>query len=189
MRDQALSAFKEHLFEPSTYPKPGDSRFPQDRRIYVQTYHTMLGVIQKQEDYVSPFFFDLIIADEAHRSLFNTFKEIIDYFDCLKVGLTATPKDKVHASSYDLFNCPNGIPTYEYSFEEAVERGFLCDYEVLKAGLESNRGLRARNSLRERRNFHAGIDEIDYKGTDLEKHFTNKDTNKVLMELMDEVDG
>ena len=44
-------------------------RFPLDRRIYVQTYHTMLNMLQKQEDYVSPFFFDLIIMDEAHRSL------------------------------------------------------------------------------------------------------------------------
>ncbi len=191
LRDQALSAFKEHLSEPSTYPKPGDSRFPLDRRIYVQTYHTMLGVIQKQEDYVSPFFFDLIIADEAHRSLFNTFKEIIDYFDCLKVGLTATPKDKVHASSYDLFNCPNGIPTYEYSFEEAVDRGFLCDYEVLKVrtGIQLE-GLRGEELSEEEREklFMQGIDpdEIDYEGTDLEKHFTNKDTNrKILMELMD----
>ena len=81
----------------------------------------MLGVIQKQEDYVSPFFFDLIIADEAHRSLFNTFKEIIDYFDCLRSVLPPLRRTRC-ASSYDLFNCPNGIPTYEYSFEEAVER-------------------------------------------------------------------
>ena len=191
LRDQALSAYKEHLNEPSTYPKPGDSSFPLDRRVYVQTYQTMLGVIQKQENYVSPFFFDLIIADEAHRSLFNTFKEIIDYFDALKVGLTATPKDKVHASSYDLFNCADGLPTFEYSYQEAVTNNYLNDYEVLKVrtGVQID-GLKGIDISEEEREklYQQGIDpdDIDYEGTDLEKIFTNKDTNrKVLMELME----
>jgi len=191
LRDQALSAYKEHLNEPSTYPKPGDSVFPLDRRVYVQTYQTMLGVIQKQENYVSPFFFDLIIADEAHRSLFNTFKEIIDYFDALKVGLTATPKDKVHASSYELFNCTDGLPTFEYSYEKAVSDGYLNDYEVLKVrtGVQID-GLKGIDIPEEEKEklYQEGIDpdDIDYEGTDLEKIFTNKDTNrKILMELME----
>ena len=151
----------------------------------------MLGVIQKQENYVSPFFFDLIIADEAHRSLFNTFKEIIDYFDALKVGLTATPKDKVHASSYDLFNCADGLPTFEYSYQEAVTNNYLNDYEVLKVrtGVQID-GLKGIDISEEEREklYQQGIDpdDIDYEGTDLEKIFTNKDTNrKVLMELME----
>ena len=191
LRDQALSAYKEHLTEPSTYPKPDDRGFPLDRRVYVQTYHTMLGVIQKQENYVSPFFFDLIIADEAHRSLFNTFKEIIDYFDALKVGLTATPKNKVHASSYELFSCSDGMPTFEYSYERAVSDGFLNDYEVLKVrtGVQID-GLKGEELSEEQREklILQGIDpdEIDFEGKDLEKEFTNKDTNrKILMELME----
>ena len=191
LRDQALSAYKEHLNEPSTYPKPGDSSFPLDRRVYVQTYQTMLGVIQKQENYVSPFFFDLIIADEAHRSLFNTFKEIIDYFDSLKVGLTATPKNKVHASSYDLFNCADGLPTFEYPYEEAVSNNYLNDYEVLKVRTKMQiKGIQGVDISEEEREklYQEGIDpdDIDYEGTDLEKFFTNKDTNrKILMELME----
>jgi len=191
LREQALSAFKEHLPEPSTYPKKGDYKFPLDRRIYVQTYHTMLGVVQKQEEYVSPFFFDLIIADEAHRSLFNTFKEIIDYFDALKVGLTATPKDKVHASSYELFQCADGTPTYEYAYEKAISDGYLNDFEVFKVrtGIQID-GLKGEELSDEDREklYHQGIDpdEIDYEGTDLEKVFTNKDTNrKILMQLME----
>ena len=191
LRDQALSAYKEHLTEPSTYPKPDDRGFPLDRRVYVQTYHTMLGVIQKQENYVSPFFFDLIIADEAHRSLFNTFKEIIDYFDALKVGLTATPKSKAHASSYELFSCSDGMPTFEYSYDRAVSDGFLNDYEVLKVrtGVQID-GLKGEELSEEQREklILQGIDpdEIDFEGKDLEKHFTNKDTNrKILMELME----
>jgi len=191
LRDQALSAYKEHLTEPSTYPKPDDRGFPLDRRVYVQTYHTMLGVIQKQENYVSPFFFDLIIADEAHRSLFNTFKEIIDYFDALKVGLTATPKSKVHASSYELFSCSDGMPTFEYSYDRAVSDGFLNDYEVLKVrtGVQID-GLKGEKLSEEQREklILQGIDpdEIDFEGKDLEKEFTNKDTNrKILMELME----
>jgi len=191
LRDQALSAYKEHLTEPSTYPKPGDKGFPLDRRVYVQTYHSMLSVIQKQENYISPFFFDLIIADEAHRSLFNKFKEIIDYFDALKVGLTATPKDKVHASSYDLFNCANGMPTFEYSYEEAVNRKFLNDFEVLKLQTEFQMdGIKGNELPEEEREklILQGIDpdEIDFEGKDMEKKFTNHDTNrKILMELYD----
>ena len=191
LRSQALGAFKEHLSEPSVYPKPGDSGFPLDRRIYVQTYHTMLNMLQKQEDYVSPFFFDLIIMDEAHRSLFNTFKEIIDYFDGFKLGLTATPKDKVHASSYKLFNCGKDEPTYEYSYAQGVEDGYLNDYEVLKVrtGVQID-GLKGEEMTVEQQEelMLQGIDpdDIDFEGKDLEKHFTNKDTNrKILMELMD----
>jgi len=191
LRDQALSAYKEHLNEPSIYPKPGDHDFPLDRRVYVQTYHTMLGVVQKQKQYVSPFFFDLIIADEAHRSLFHVFKEIIDYFDALKLGLTATPKDKVHASSYALFNCDKGTPTYEYPYEKAVGDGYLNDFEVLKVrtGVQIE-GLHGDELDEEEQEqlILEGIepDEIDFEGKDLERQFTNKDTNrKILMELME----
>jgi len=192
LRQQALDAFKEHLHEPFVYPQPGDKSFPLDRRIYVQTYHTMLNMLQKQEDYVSPFFFDLVIMDEAHRSLFNTFKEIIDYFDSFKLGLTATPKDKVQASSYALFNCPTDEPTYEYSYEKGVESGFLNDYGVLKVRtgfqIDGLSGADLTDAQRQKLQLE-GIDpdEIDFEGKDLEKNFTNKDTNrKILMELMEQ---
>ncbi len=191
LRDQALDAYKAHLNEPSIYPKPGDTGFPMDRRVYVQTYHTMLNVVQKQEEYISPFYFDLIVMDEAHRSLFHVFKEIIDYFDGLKLGLTATPKDKVHASSYSLFNCEAGQPTFEYSYEQAVSDGYLNDFEVLKVrtGVQID-GLKCEEMSEEQREqlILEGIDpeDIDYEGKDLEKHFTNKDTNrKILLELME----
>ena len=57
LRDQALSAYKEHLTEPSTYPKPDDRGFPLDRRVYVQTYHTMLGVISEAGELCLTFLF------------------------------------------------------------------------------------------------------------------------------------
>jgi type I restriction enzyme R subunit len=191
LQEQALSAFKEHLDNPSTYPNPGDQTFSLDRRVYVETYHSMLGVIQKQENYVSPFFFDLIIIDECHRSLFNTFGEIIDYFDAFKVGLTATPKSKVHASSYKLFNCPPKMPTYEYSYPKAVSDTFLNDYKVWKVrtGVQIN-GLQVDSMDEDEREelILQGInpDEINFEGKDLEKLFSNKDTNrKILMQLME----
>ena len=109
LRDQALGAFKEHLNEPSVWPKPGDSGFAHDRRIYVQTYQSMLKYATG-DNQISPHFFDLIIADEAHRSLFHIYKQILDYFDALKVGLTATPREQVHRSSFKLFGCIDDIP-------------------------------------------------------------------------------
>jgi len=191
LRQQALDAFNEHLQQSPSYPKEGETSFPLDRRIYVQTYHTMSNMLDKQEDYVSPFFFDLIIMDEAHRSLFNKFKGIIDYFDAYKVGLTATPKDKVHASSYELFNCDSEKPTYEYTYEQGINDKHLNDYEVLKVRTDVQiDGLIGEELSEEQREtlFESGIDpdEINYDGKDLEKIFTNKDTNrKILMELME----
>jgi len=191
LRTQALGAFKEHLNEPSVYPKPGDIGFPLDRRIYVETYHTMLNVIQDEGNYISPFYFDLIIMDEAHRSLFNTFGEIIDHFDAYKLGLTATPKHKVNRSSYKLFNCEKDCPTYEYTYPQGVSDGFLNDYKVLDVhtGIQID-GLKGENLTEEERDdlLLEGIDpdDIDFEGKDNERKFSNKDTNrKILLELMD----
>ena len=126
LRDQALGAFKEHLNEPSVWPKPGEYKFAHDRRIYVQTYQSMLKYATG-DNQISPHFFDLIISDEAHRSLFHIYKQILDYFDALKVGLTATPREQVHRSSFKLFGCIDDIPTYDYTYSQGVADGHLCD--------------------------------------------------------------
>jgi type I restriction enzyme R subunit len=67
--------------------------------------------------------FDLIIIDEAHRSIFNKYGAIFEYFDALLVWLTATPKDEVDASTYQMFKCENGEPNFAYSLKEAVQDG------------------------------------------------------------------
>jgi type I restriction enzyme R subunit len=99
-------------------------------RITFSTYQTMIGFIDGENKEFSSARFDLIIIDEAHRSVFNKYGSIFQYFDCLLVGLTATPKNEVDASTYQLFNCEQDEPNFAYSLEEAVKDGYLVNYKV-----------------------------------------------------------
>lgn len=77
----------------------------------------------------TPAHFDLIIIDESHRSIFKKYRTIFDYFDAILVGLTATPKTDVDRNTYDFFERKLGVPTYAYSYEEAVTAHFLVPYK------------------------------------------------------------
>ncbi len=97
-------------------------------RVFVSTYPTMMGLIDESADGQRRFgvgHFDLVIIDEAHRSVFQKYRAIFDYFDSLLVGLTATPKDEIDRNTYSLFDLETGVPTDAYSLEEAVRDGFL----------------------------------------------------------------
>ena len=94
-------------------------------RVFVSTYPTMMGLIDEATDGQRRFgvgHFDLVIIDEAHRSVFQKYRAIFDYFDSLLVGLTATPKDEVDRNTYGLFDLENGVPTDAYALDEAVRR-------------------------------------------------------------------
>jgi type I restriction enzyme R subunit len=124
LANQALEAFKEHIPSEPVYPKDGDKGLPKDRRIYVETYPKMLNLIQSvdsQRNYISPFFFDVIIADESHRSIYNTYRQVLDYFHAIKIGLTATPTDRIDHDTFSLFDCDQGQPTFAYTYEEAIQ--------------------------------------------------------------------
>ena len=69
--------------------------------------------------------FDLVVIDEAHRSVYRKYRGIFEYFDSLLVGLTATPKDEVDKNTYDLFDLETGVPTDVYSLDDAIKDGFL----------------------------------------------------------------
>lgn len=104
----------------------------QDARIVFSTYQSMLSIIKDTTK--SPFgigHFDLIIVDEAHRSLFNKYAEIFNYFDSLMIGLTATPRNDIHKSTYKVFDIDTDIPNYEYDVQKAVKDGFLVYYRAL----------------------------------------------------------
>ncbi|WP_428851762.1 DEAD/DEAH box helicase family protein [Imbroritus primus] len=70
--------------------------------------------------HLSPHFFDFIVVDESHRSIYNTFGEVLDYFKAITLGLTATPTDIIDHNTFQLFHCEDGIPTFAYTYEEAV---------------------------------------------------------------------
>ncbi|MBQ1564756.1 MAG: DEAD/DEAH box helicase family protein, partial [Clostridia bacterium] len=104
------------------------------------TYQTMMNVIDAVEDEQGKLFtcghFDLVICDEAHRSIYNKYKDIFNYFDAPLVGLTATPKDEIDKNTYEIFDLENGVPTYGYELAQAVKDGYLVDFVSVETTLK-----------------------------------------------------
>ena len=175
--DQALTdGIRLHLPD-----EPNDRIFTHSidktKRLYVATLHTIGRCFEE----FSPAFFDLIIFDEAHRSIFNKLGEVIQYFDARMIGLTATPADFVDRDTFLLFDCPDIIPTFCYSYKTAIDEKVLVDYSLYKAQTNFQRsGIKGVDLTEEEQNLliEQGIDpdEIDYSGTDIEKTVSNKDT-------------
>ena len=103
-------------------------------RITFSTYQTMINYIDTDEKAFSVGRFDLVIIDEAHRSIFGKYSAIFNYFDTLLVGLTATPRDEVDRSTYEKFQMEQGVPNYAYELEDAVAEGYLVNYKGFKRG-------------------------------------------------------
>ena len=101
-------------------------------RILFSTYQTMINYLDREDKTFSVGRFDLIIIDEAHRSVFGRYGAIFNYFDSLLIGLTATPRDEIDRNTYDLLQLDNGMPNYSYEIDEAVRDGYLCPYKTLQ---------------------------------------------------------
>jgi type I restriction enzyme, R subunit len=124
--NQAVNAFKKHL--PDSSPVNLVTEKDKTGRVYVSTYPTMMGLINGFQDGQRLFgvgHFDLVIIDEAHRSVYQKYRAIFEYFDSLLIGLTATPKDEVDRDTYGLFDLEKGVPTDAYSLEDAVKDLYL----------------------------------------------------------------
>ena len=105
------------------------------------TYQTMMNCIDTVKDEMGGKLFtcghfDLVIVDEAHRSIYNKYKEIFNYFDAFLVGLTATPKDDIEKNTYDIFDLENKVPTYGYELAQAVKDGYLVDFISVETKLK-----------------------------------------------------
>src|SRR5207248_11739624 len=138
--NQAVGAFKRHL--PSCSPVNLVTEKDQDGRVFVSTYPTMMGLIDETKDGERKFgvgHFDLVIIDEAHRSVYQKYRAIFEYFDSFLVGLTATPKDEVDHNTYGLFDLEDGVPTDVYSLEEAVKDKFLVPPKAVSVPLKFQR--------------------------------------------------
>lgn len=123
---QAGNAFKAHLPDITTVNLLTEK--VSDGRVYVCTYPTMMNLINNTDAgtrIFGPGHFDLVVIDEAHRSVYQKYRAIFSWFDALLVGLTATPKDEVDHNTYRLFNLEDGVPTDAYSLDDAVNEGFL----------------------------------------------------------------
>ena len=114
---------------------------PEESRIVFSTYQTMMNEIDGRMDkegnkLFSTGHFDLIIIDEAHRSIYKKYQAIFEYFDGLLVGLTATPRNDVDKNTYSFFEIENDVPTFVYEYDEAVKEGYLVDYNTIKLTTE-----------------------------------------------------
>jgi len=175
--DQALTdGFKAHL--PN---EPRDRiytyQIDKTKRLFVATEQTLALCYAK----FSPGFFDVIIFDEAHRSLFKRFTEVIEYFDARMIGLTATPANFIDRDTFRLFGCDANVPTFLYDYPQAVKDGFLVDFSLYQAHTSFQRkGIKGVDLSEEDRNALAeqGIDpdSLSYEGTDIEVEVSNKDT-------------
>ena len=176
-----------------------------DARIMFSTYQTMINYIDSDTKKFSVGRFDLIIIDEAHRSVFGKYTAIFDYFDSMIVGLTATPREDVDRSTYDLFQLEGGEPNFAYELDEAVEDKFLVPYipvarttDILKRGIKYDtlsddekkqmeevwKYEKAKSALDLEAEGNGYYRDIDKK--EIFKYIFNKDTiDKVLIDLMD----
>jgi type I restriction enzyme R subunit len=148
-----------------------------NKRLYVATQQTM-GVCYER---FSPGFFDLIVFDEAHRSIFNRFTEVIEYFDARMIGLTATPAAFIDRDTFRVFDCRDQTPTFLYTYDQAIKDGHLVDFTLYQAQTGFQRkGIRGADLSEEDRNtlIEQGLDPdtIDYSGTELEILVSNRDT-------------
>ncbi len=189
LRKQALNAFKHYLpNEPRTIvdkASVGDTQ----HRVFVGTYPAMMNVFQSFD----PGFFDLIIADESHRSIYNKYRDLFVYFDALQVGLTATPVKFVERNTYKLFECKDRDPTSNYEYQEAIRNDppYLTPFRVVSVTTKFLReGIKySQMTPAERAELEADLDnphEVEFEKTKVDKQVFNRDTNRIILRnLMD----
>lgn len=196
--NQAVGAFKKHLPDAAPVNLVTDkaTHLAQEGRVFVSTYPTMMGLIEETFDGQRRFgvgHFDLIVVDEAHRSVYQKYGAIFQYFDSLLVGLTATPKDEIDKNTYGLFELQTGVPTDAYDLDQAVADGHLVPPVAISVPLKFQReGIRYADLSDEEK---AQWDELDWdeegstpdsvSAEQLNKWLFNIDTvDKVLEVLM-----
>lgn len=142
--NQAVGAFKAHL--PDASPVNLVTEKTTEGRVYASTYPTMMGLINGGGEGARRFgvgHFDLIVVDEAHRSIYQKYRAIFSYFDALLVGVTATPKDEIDRNTYSLFDLESGVPTDAYGLDDAIAEGFLVPPRAVSVPLKFQRqGIR-----------------------------------------------
>ncbi len=195
--NQAKNTFVKYLPDSTicVLSKEKEEDRDYNARIMFSTYQTMINLIDCDEKKFGVAKFDLIIIDECHRSVYNKYGAIFNYFDSLLLGLTATPREQVDSSTYELFDLPKGEPTFSYEYETAVKEKFLVDFhaferttKLLKNGLRYDK--LSPDEREQYENLFADEDgnlptEIDAE--EFKKRVMNTDTiDKVIQTLMNE---
>lgn len=181
LRKQAFNAFNDFVSEPMTRVGARTAK-DRDKRLYFATYPAMMKIFQSFD----VGFFDLIIADESHRSIYNVYGDLFRYFDCLQVGLTATPVEYVARNTFRLFECETQNPTFHYPYDRAVSEGYLVPFEVITHQTEFlRRGIKYEQLSEEQRAQLEDQGEdptiFDYDPQEVDKRIYNRDTARHVM--------
>lgn len=189
LRKQAKNVFQQFLPGSPLTVISSRTYEERDKRIYLATYPAMNRYYRNFDTG----FFDLIIADESHRSIYKAYKDLFAYFDSLQVGLTATPVDFVNRNTFKVFDCRPGDPTANYSYEDAVtnEPPYLSSFEVFNVTTKFLREGIKYSSLSEKQKEEleeqvADAETIEFESTELDKYIYNADTNRhIIRNLME----
>jgi type I restriction enzyme R subunit len=188
LRKQANNVFKDFLpAEPRTLVT-AETAGEGDKRIYLATYPAMMKCFQKFD----VGFFDLILADESHRSIYNRYRELFEYFDAFQVGLTATPVKDAHGRSviprdtFRMFGCEADDPTFNYGFTQAVEQGYLVPFEVechttvfLREGIKYSQMSAEQREQLEAEGGDPSL--VEHNPEEVDRAVYNKDTNRLIL--------
>lgn len=199
---QAMKNYSKLLPHVTTSELSDNTKKPdKNARVLFSTYQTMINFIDADTKEFSVGRFDLIIIDEAHRSIFGKYMSIFNYFDSFLIGLTATPRDEVDRSTYQTFHLEQGEPNFDYELEEAVADGFLTPYKVinrkskiLTGGIKyaelSEEEKEQLEKIYEYEQASDNLEELlqgrrDFKPSEMYAYLFNDDTvDKVLQDLM-----
>lgn len=183
--NQAKSlGFKQFFSEPIVDLR---EEFNTHGRLFVCTVQTLMGgENNKFFENLSSGFFDLIIFDEAHRSIYDRNNIILNYFDAIKVGLTATPREHEARSTYRLFECEKNTPTVEYSYDDALRDKILVPYRALSIDTEilsdGIRGWELSSELKDQLiRQEQDPDITEFSGSDFDRKFMDEETNKLIV--------
>jgi len=192
LRDQAWNKGFLEYFPQEAKERIVHGKYSKEKRLYASTIQTFQEIyMQKDENgqyLISPGEFDLIISDEAHRSIYNKWRDVFTYLDAIQIGLTATPADLVDRDTFRFFQCDDHAPTALYSYEEAVSDGILCDFRKNIMGAQTHfqiKGVKPADLSESERGrlIEQGIDPdvIDFEGTELEKKVAVKGTSEAII--------
>lgn len=182
LRKQALNTFKQLLPNAKRVSVTAKTAQEREHQIYLATYPAMRTCFESFD----VGFFDLVIADESHRSIYNRYKDLFDYFDALQVGLTATPVRFIDRNTYDLFGCEDQDPTAHYPLDRAIDEGVLLPFRVRAYQTEFQRkGMKWKEMSESQRaqleQQMANAESFDYEAAELDRYVFNKDTNRAML--------
>lgn len=194
---QAKSSFNDYLPQLTSVNLTKDKTSDQVRMVF-STYQTMINQIDIEFEgdrrLFTTGYFDLVIFDEVHRSIYQKYKAIFNYFDAIRLGLTATPKAETQRDTYELFHCETGVPTFSYELDRAVADQYLRPPLALKVPLKFPRqGIKyAELSDEDKQRYEDTFTEVsDYDAEEIDSAalnewlFNENTVNKVLQLLMD----